>query len=281
MRKLLKYDLRSMRTIFLIASASLLIFALFGTACMKITTHYRYAVKYSAQIGLLSTFAEIGIGLTTVAFCAYITFMFILILRRFYTHLYTDQGYLTFTLPVKRREIFASKLVFGEIYMLAAEAVAAVGILIISLFGKYGTFINADVVKGISEFFSDGFDMFGGFWLQYIAEVFIIFVLMNALAILIGYSCISVGALLVKKYKVLMGIGVYYALNSIGAPILWIILIALVDSSLWQRMDLLTETMQKGVVSMMFVLVIICLLGLCSVLCGLNTYLTRKKINIA
>lgn len=281
MRKLLKYDMRSMRTVFLISSLSLLLFSVFGTLCLKVMTEYSSVGRYSSQLKLLNTFATIGFALTVIAFVAYAVLMIILVLKRYYTHLFTDQGYLTFTLPVKRREIFGAKLLFGMIYIISAELIVILGIFIISLFGKYGTFINQDVIKGINEFFVDGFQAFGGMMYVYIAEAILLWIISNAFTALMAYSCITVGALLVKKYKIIAGIAIYYAINAVFAPVFWIVLVALIDSHLWDKISNLTLASQHSVAALILALAFACLLGVCAVLCGFNTYLTRKKINIA
>lgn len=281
MRKLLKYDLRSMNTVFIISSISLFLFSLFGTLCSKVTTQYEMATRHTDQLKTLNTFASIGLGLTIVALSAYTVLIAVFVYKRYYTHLFTDQGYLTFTLPVKRREIFASKLFFGLIYFVLAEIIVAGCLFFMGIFGKYGTFINQDVIKAISEFFKDAYIACGNMMYVYIGEAILLWLITNCFGILMAYSCISVGAMLVKKYKIVVGIGIYYGINAVFAPIFWVILVAFIDSHLWDKVAELTIASQQNVVALILALGFFCMLGVCTVLCGFNTFLTKKKINIA
>ena len=165
-----------------------------------------------------------------IVMASYLSFLFItsagaigteiMIYWRFYKHLYTDEGYLTFTLPVSRKHILRSKTLNALIWLGMLFIIDFVGVLFMLLIvppmanGGFG--INPIVY---TWFFGTALpEVWGaiGGWL-------IVFILMlvplSLLSILSSISiiqfCITLGAVIVKKFKLLAAIGVYYVVTSV------------------------------------------------------------------
>lgn len=92
--KLLKYDLRAVFKYWWMAAVASAIIAALGGICISIVN-----VDYT-KYGALQTIATLGIVLAVIGIVIFFTLSEILVLVRFYKNFYSDEGYLTFTLPV-------------------------------------------------------------------------------------------------------------------------------------------------------------------------------------
>ncbi len=217
--KLLKYDMRSVGRFWWIAMLTMvgMSFCAGGSlrAYLEImelqnSTNFAGLIVLLYMLSyLLFLLSVVGIGLCMIAVA-------ILIIVRYFKHLFTDEGYLTFTLPVTRKQIFFSKMLNAVIWMSLSGIVLSFCVLIIYLIScpTYGEGLLAidsyiDLLKSISSSFSKR-----GFW------VIIQFVISNlisvasiALSVGVVYFCITLGATVVKRAKIVVGVGAYYLLN--------------------------------------------------------------------
>ena len=136
----------------------------------------------------------------------------IILLSRFYKSRFTDEGYLTFTLPVSTWENYLSSLVHMQIWNLISMVtifVAVVMMLLVGLsgmgnalqamFGTYGDVYQDTLVE-------DGYGLYMGVNLLYTVVSFF-----TAPALMM--TSITLGAVLAKKHKILAAIGVYYLMS--------------------------------------------------------------------
>ena len=108
--KLLKYDLRAVFKGWIIAMITMVITALCSAGAIR--ANIEISLKpFSAELWVLqlslSVVSMCGLALLAICFVS----VYVLIAIRFYKHLFTDEGYLTFTLPVSRKQIFFSKVI--------------------------------------------------------------------------------------------------------------------------------------------------------------------------
>ena len=135
-KKCLKYDLRAFGKIWLMAAGIALVL---GAICSVGIGLFTFSVIYESYMSTLSESYSPGILFYTQMFLGAICCMLmtagsiVMVLGtsianyvRYYTHLFTDQGYLTFTLPVKRSTIFWAKTTSAYIYNLGAIAVTSI-----------------------------------------------------------------------------------------------------------------------------------------------------------
>ena len=61
---------------------------------------------------------------------ASVVIVYVVIIRRFYTNVYGDEGYLTLTLPVKRGSIITTKLICGAVLVIGTLIVLGISVLI-------------------------------------------------------------------------------------------------------------------------------------------------------
>ena len=99
LRKVLKYDLGAIFKLWLIMSiTSLLLGALGGVALRVIMTP-------NPDLGAThfdgwDSIATMFLGISVIGIIAYMIITFIFVIYRYYQNFFTDEGYLTFTLPV-------------------------------------------------------------------------------------------------------------------------------------------------------------------------------------
>jgi hypothetical protein len=202
-KKCLKYDLRSIFSVWWIGAAVLIAFAVPAGLSLR-------SVLANAFIGS-PTFAEdisaLFISLFLILAASFSFFSDILICLRYYRHFYTDEGYLTFTLPVKRSTLFNSKLVSAVITKLASFVILAFALFLLLLIS------GSDLLEFFTEFLSYSLD----------SESVILFilklltaVLSSLLALFTIFFVITLVNSFLKKHRLLAGVGIMYVLNTVA-----------------------------------------------------------------
>lgn len=200
--KLLKHEWRSTAGILGILSAAALAAGVAGTVIIRIKAN-------DLSYHLSST-----VGMTGVMFCiimALIAYAFavpVILLVRFYKHKFTDEGYLTFTLPVNSHQVFLSSLLNMVIWSLISALVISVCVFMMVYIGPategFSTMTWIDDLSGMLDF-SDYTD----YWYIYVLQA----VISPLYSMIAALTCLTVGATAAKKHKVLTAFGAYYALS--------------------------------------------------------------------
>ena len=148
MRKLLKYDLKSIWPIWRIMAPVALIITVLTCLGIKYIPNYDSEIATMADVlGYLAV--SVFTALMVFVLAALVTVTTILILYRYYKNFFTDEGYLTFTLPVTRDQLLWSKIINAFIWEIAtflALTVCGTAILLI-----LGSDILQDLISGIGE----------------------------------------------------------------------------------------------------------------------------------
>lgn len=122
--------------------------------------------------------------------------------HRFYKNKFTDEGYLTFTLPAKSWQILLASMVNIAIWMVIITVVLGAGIVIMLGIGLAEQWEEIwELEKMIFEGLDDIMDMTAQLVSSAISAVANIAVVL---------CCITVGATIAKKHKILAAIGIYY-----------------------------------------------------------------------
>ena len=209
-RKLLKYDLKALLRIWIILSITALglsVVAGFGFRIIMGTVN-------SPQDAIITLFAFCAVYISILGLAAYNIVMMILQLVRYYQHFYTDQGYLTFTLPVKRSELFLSKMLTAVIYNFASFLVTLISIIIVmaiapaNVYGEGVMLVEAFKMIGnaLEIIFTSGLS--GAIFILALIAALIHGIAFSPMVI---YTAVTIGCVLVKKLKVLASLGIYYA----------------------------------------------------------------------
>ena len=240
--KLLKYDLRSAGRFWWIAMLTMI------GASFSTSVSYRLYLELSMSQAYLSGENNVLIALAMMALNiisiislvvigASLIFVAVLIYVRYYKHLFTDEGYLTFTLPVSRKQIYFSKLVNAGLWLMLSELVlfACAMVMLVIVIPSYGKGIIAfDTLEGMLDTFVNSFKERGGWMiLQGILGVLLAFAA-TMLSVGVVYFCITLGATVAKRAKIIVGIGTYYLIDVVTrifgtalgiVPMVWVIVI--------------------------------------------------------
>lgn len=255
-KKCLKYDLGALHKIWLPAAAIVLalglVCCLVGASCIfsfiieidKTTTNPDYVPEFTFFIqlflGMISIFVMSLSAIVLTLGTSVGNYI------RYYTHLFSDQGYLTFTLPVKRSTLFWSKATGAYLYSVAAAAVVAVIVafgIICAIASVFAAFIHIEEIP-IREILSqltptNIAELWNLFWswvgaeigLAWIFRILLILFLLLVLylsaefaSLMTGYFCITIGATMFRKLKLLSALIVYYVVNNVlSVPAIYIL----------------------------------------------------------
>lgn len=154
----------------------------------------------------------------------------ILVLMRFYKNFFTDEGYLTFTLPISRAKLFLAKIVNAVIWEALHVALLAVCVLVACLLApvpERGSLINPVIYTQLFELLRvifDGITFEAFMWIAlYVTEIVIMIFVSSLISICLLHFCITVGSIIAKKAKVIAGIGIYYGINLVFSTAISII----------------------------------------------------------
>ena len=169
----------------------------------------------------LSEFAEvIGVllimaGVAAIAVCGAASVF--VVIYRFYKRCFTEEGYLTFTLPVNHHQILLSSIlnsIFGVLLViLACFAAAAIAFSLFLIAFNYQIIWAdvwaawKDVWQQLSDSFRKNLDQFA------ILGFSTLFGALSELIVLM--LSVTIGSLIAKKHKILAAVGVYYGIGMV------------------------------------------------------------------
>lgn len=217
-KKLLKYDFRSVFSIWWIAAVSILALAIptgLVTRNLATANYTSYGETFSILWLYVYYFLSIAFAFLTT----------VLIFIRYYSNFFKDEGYLTFTLPVKRSTLYLSKLVSAFLVNLMTALTEILAICIILLMTPESKRNSTPILfEVLSELFTE------------LAEMIQVYgaplVILNILGIIAGillysvlstsliYLFISMGSTLVKKNKLLVTIAIIYGASWVASFVL-------------------------------------------------------------
>lgn len=212
LRKVLKYDLGAIWKIWLILSVTSVVLGAVGGVCMRLVENPELNFAFFPIVIL-------GLILSFIGIIAYIVITSILIIVRYYNNFFTDEAYLTFTLPVKRSTLFDSKILTAFIFNTASALVFTVSLCLMMLIwpgadGSPMLFYFVQDIKDTLDIFSHMVDNKIVVWAIAYSVVFVILMLASFIySTMAIFACITFGGTVAKKHKILMSIAVYYGLN--------------------------------------------------------------------
>ena len=143
-------------------------------------------------------------------------------LYRFYKNVYTDEGYLTNTLPVKPVSILASKLITGIVWTIVSGAIVVLCFLILASSSRIILFFDDDNIYE-SAYYNAFFDfILDNIW--FIISFMIFGLISVTMSISSVYVSVSIGNL-ANRHKVLISIAVYFFLTIVLGMAIGIILV--------------------------------------------------------
>ncbi len=280
MRNLLRYDFKYMWRIWWIGALASVIATVIGVFSIKnmITSEPQMARYVHGATEIINGISFTGILVCVAALVAFAFLMVLLTMYRYYRNFFTDEGYLTFTLPVTENRLLMSKSISGFVTIFVTDLlVGALGIafgLSTAIF-RYGF---EDTMEAIWIAISESIEAMGSYAAIYIIEVVLLAVLGVVFNIQIGYLSITIGAVIAKKNKLLAGIGMYFVISTIlsviSTTLSSVSLYWIEASDFWfDRIDLLFALGFGGI--------ILVLAGLIIGAYVLNHYFLKRRLNLA
>lgn len=223
LKKCLKYDLQAVGRIWWILAASMAGAFLVATLFLRILLETATQPDPEGAILLLSIFGGLIAFLCIFAIFAALTVSIILVYWRTYTHFYTDEGYLTFSLPVKRSTLYLSKVLTSAIVETSMVLLFILGVSLMLLVvppAENGEILNTVVFKSLFEGLQYLADMKGSGWflawgIALLPLPFIVQFFSSGMTFL----CLTVGSIIAKKHKLLAAIGIYYGVSVVLSTI--------------------------------------------------------------
>lgn len=278
--KCLKYELRAysrllVPTFIAIMAASVLMSVGVGVLTGIMSSSENQLVQ--AIAGMLLYFAIMVVYLSLFIIPIMV---FVLTVRRFYKSFFTDEGYLTFTLPVSVDCHIISKLtaaliadIFGVVTSFLSVGIVVIGVAV----------ANFSSVKGFFDGFgfTEIFEMFAYFGLDSVVSLFLIIVLaiLSILAnYLLLYLSISLGCMLAKKHRFIVCGACYLGVNTVVSTLSSVVstVIMFVMTS-----AMITQIDQIGIIFNAMLGVISVFLAIEVVACYFITrYILKNKVNL-
>ena len=190
LKKLMSYDFKSIFKLWGIAALSTVALSLIGGSISTFFTANMFTEKEIPTPILIV--AVIILVMVLLGFVAFAIFSEILVYFRFYKNLYTDEGYLTFTLPAKRQSILNSKVFLGFATISLTTIVLSINsfIMFVIAFGKYA--FTKEALKELAELIKE--------FIEYEYSYFAIIYIIEAL-ILLALAFITEQLLLFRQFS--------------------------------------------------------------------------------
>ena len=274
LKKLLRYDLKSIFKYWWIAAVSSVGLSLLGAMCVAALTSGKRLPE------LVTVAAIFALVIIVLSFFAVSILTTILIFARFYKNFFTDEGYLTFTLPVKRSQLLNSKLIMSIAANIATALLFAVDILLIVFLGAGKNLFTSEVweefTRGLTEFFAE----LGFYAVIYAVEYIALFVLQMVFSTLFMFCCITFASIITKRARVITAIGIYYGVNAVISFVYQIFRIFAND-----YLSMMTSSLPDDMQKLMLVLMLLCCILFAAVFCGLiyalQYRMLDRKLNLA
>jgi hypothetical protein len=281
LKKLIKYEFKSV--------SRKLIPLILGTLALAILTSILFTVNFrmlgsDSESVASSVFSMVLITLMIFSILAIVASIFVtwfILMQRYYKNFFGDEGYLTFTLPVKTSDHLTAKLISGVVWMLAGVLTVVVSVLLLVVFGtaENGQIMNTEVLRAISEAFADALDYVGiGNGIAYIIEVIVLLLIECTAQTMLFYLAITIGSIIAKKHKILASVGVYLGINAITGTIANIgvaIIFVGKDIKMLNELDFLFNSAHTMLI--LFILFYL-VMGVVSFI--ISKYLLTKKLNL-
>ena len=270
--KLLKYDMRSVWRIWWIMALSVLGMSVVGGVGLRIVLALIEAdiFPFFIFLGFILVFACV------MAIVASAVGTELLVFIRFYKNFFTDEGYLTFTLPVSRKNLLFSKTLNALIWTAAQAILMFICIFLVILIGVPVS-VGYDFFRELTYTFSALFAEVGLWSVIYALEILFLIICSILFSISLIHFCITMGAMLAKKAKVLAAIGIYYAANmifSFGTQIITVIFTLMMSAGLGELLDRAAPVMERGIIAVML-LIACCMMAAIS---GVMYFITLGKL---
>ena len=210
--KLLKHEFRTSKSILGLLSLIALGVSVLATAATKLLVCNIQNLDKASESAL--AVAAPVLGFSVLGLVVYVGATFFLLLAQFYKSKFTDEGYLTFTLPTGSHMIYLASVVNILIWHLIAGVVVFCGVMMVLLFGTPDHVVNTELFTAWRENMEYLFSVLRVQfdWVEALSGL--TRGLISAISgVVLTTTCITIGAAAAKKHKILAAVGIYYGLS--------------------------------------------------------------------
>lgn len=275
--KLLKHEWKSTAGLLGILSLAALGLSVLGAVILRILNNYGDQMSGKGY-PLVPVALGTMLFFLAVALIAYAVGSRILLLARFYRNKFTDEGYLTFTLPVNCHQIFLSALLNMVAWSLITGAVTAAVVGIVALFGTATEgLVNTEVWSGLQEMLRWFFRLDQDLLKEAYWPITLTRAIVNLFSgHIIAMTCLTVGSVLAKKHKILASFGVYYGFTMVSGIFTTVLTFLGAISGIGAGSDAMVQSAQISYGIQILLQLALALGGYI-----LSVWLMRKKLNLS
>lgn len=213
--KLLKHEWKANWGLMSVLALAVIGAALVGTIALRVLVNYGDEIANAPMLSLLLLPLGMLVFVSFLALAIYAVAVNFVLIFRFYKNKFTDEGYLTFTLPVKTSQIFLSSALNMLIWMVISVVLVAALCAAMILFGTATDgLINMDIIRSFKEMdyiWEEMGYMFGQILGDGFGVLSVITILISPVySVVLSMTCITLGAVVAKKHKILAAIGISY-----------------------------------------------------------------------
>lgn len=275
LKKLLKYDFGAVLKYWWLAAVTSLGLSVVGGGALRIMNSSS-SVEVPAMVAFVIGLAVI---FTVISYFVFAILSFILIFLRFHKNFFTDEGYLTFTLPVKRSELLNSKLIMSTVMISLTVIIFMIDVLLLAEIGVEGTLLPV-IFKELGKFLAEGFVEEPIWFTLLILESLALLVLTAVFSNLFMFICITFAALVTKKAKVIKAVGVYYGANCVFSGVIQVFMVFGLSGIAQWMSDLPIEA--QPLMTILILLIIILFITLINALLyTLEYFMLDRKLNLS
>ena len=280
LRKLLKYDFRSVFKFWWIAALISTALSTLGGFCLKVIKDatFEFVTIQPPMVLLVSSWLMFILAILALSVFTVLTAIMIYV--RFYQNFFTDAGYLTFTLPVKRTLHLNSKLIMGFVTQFATTFTIIVNICLMlgiafaeEIFTKE---VWDAVVKGVKVFFKElEWDS-----VVFIIKIILISVLVSLFNILFTYACITFASTITKRAKIITAVGIYCGANGILSFVIQMLYL-FGSTTVIDFIDKQPDNMASIILILIALIVLLFVASVCALLYTFEHWMLERKLNLA
>ena len=280
LRKLLKYDFKSVFKFWWIAALISTALSTLGGFCLKVIKDAtsEFVTIQPPMVLLVSSWLMFILAILALSVFAVLTAIMIYV--RFYQNFFTDAGYLTFTLPVKRTLHLNSKLIMGFVTQFATTFTIVVNICLMlgiafaeEIFTKE---VWDAVVKGVKVFFKElEWDS-----VVFIIEIILISVLVSLFNILFTYACITFASTITKRAKIITAVGIYYGASGLLSFVIQMLYL-FGSTTVIDFIDKQPDNMASIILILIALIVLLFVASVCALLYTFEHWMLERKLNLA
>lgn len=209
--KLLKQEWRATRGVLGLLCLICLIAAVLGGSAMRFLVDMSQETEEMEWIIVLCALV-LASAIIAIAVCCAATLFFTL--WRFYRSRFTDEGYLTFTLPVSAHQNLLSGLVNSAVCVLLAALAAIASLAALLLLGLSGLEeFRRELWQAFPRFLEELRESFGAEEWKMLVSMLLNLAVSLVSGLVILMLAVTVGSMIAQKHRLLAAVGTYFGIS--------------------------------------------------------------------